>query len=207
MFNSRIEGFEDLPTLPGLGRVVLALHRSPGLALGPWASRVAAGSWESGSPEPGVRCHGDLGGRAGGAADRQGQLPPPAGLSAAGRGALCPGRPRARRPLKCPHESWTRLDTPARSLRAPGSPHLVFSGASALSLPPGRRAQGVPEHLPLHTSTPPRAGLEPGLGDPRLRGLAPGGGGNLRGGGGTAPPGNNLPRSGHNEPWPRKRAP
>lgn len=119
-----------------------------GWRLGPWASRAAAGSREFGSPEPGVRCHGDPGGRGGRSA----------GSGAAGRGALCAGHPRARPPLKCPQESWTRLDTPARSLRAPGSPHLVFSGASALSLPPGRRARWVPERLPLHASTPPRAG-------------------------------------------------
>lgn len=50
LFNSRLEGFEDLPALPGLGRVVLALHRSPGLAAGavglPRSCGLAA-VWES----------------------------------------------------------------------------------------------------------------------------------------------------------------
>ncbi|VCX10485.1 unnamed protein product [Gulo gulo] len=54
-----------------------------------------------------------------------------------------------------------KLDSSRHPGEVPPRPRLsspCVLWASALSLPPGRRTQWVPERLPLHASTPPRAG-------------------------------------------------
>lgn len=169
LFNSRLEVVEDLPALLGLGRAALSLHRSPGLAAGAGGLQRSCGLGRVGSPEAGVRCYGDPWGRAergkrlagGGAADPERAASTARLPQGSPTGALCPGRPRARPPLKCPPR---KLDPSRHPCEGPARPKL--SSPSLLprlcAQPPARPTHS--ERLPFDTNTPPHTRLEPELG-------------------------------------------